>query len=148
MFGNYLKNITIIVALTMPCKLLAEDVGDNYYPAASDNTSSATKIEQDHQLKMLKAENEHKARITALEKRYNEKNITAAAYTNKMIELRQKSAQLKEERMKTREEQEEAFMKRSQQLHTAEFEKSNQYVINTKERNEYFAKKNKEHNSK
>ena len=149
MFWNHLRNLAIIAVfsggLVFPTGAsFAEDVGDQYYPTASDGISSIENIEKAHQKKMQMIDDEYKKKMDALEKRYNEKNAGADEHTKKMLALREKSATLKEERMKKREELEMAFIKRSQELHDADFEQKNQYVMDVKARKEYFENKERE----
>ena len=149
MFLNNLKNLTILVVfssrLIFPVSAaFAEDVGDQYYPSATDGVSSIENMERMHHKKMQAIEDEYKKKMAELEKRYNEKNANDDAHTNKMIELREQSAALKEERMKKREELENAFITRQQELNDSAIDKkTNQYLTDVKGRKEYFENKAK-----
>lgn len=147
MFWNYFKGLAILtmffgVLVLSINATLAEDVGDQYYPTAIEDRVLLENLEKEHQQKMQIVEDEYKKKMTALETHYGQKTANLEANTHKRIKLREKSATLKEERIKRREELETAFMKRQQELHKAEFAKSNQYVVNVKQRKEYFENKN------
>lgn len=147
MLGKYIGNITILaviagIGLLLVSHAKANEVGNQYYPTATENISSVKGMKTEHQLKTQRMEVEYKQKMAALDKRYKEKTLNKEAYTNKMIELRENAAALKEERMAKRAEQDQALLERKEKLENIEFEKINPYVLATKERKAYFAKKN------
>ncbi len=134
--------IAAIIAVSSHKNCLAEDVGDEYYPSAVEDISSSDSIAAQHDKRMQAIENEYKAKITALEKRYNNEDAgNNEVKARQLLELREKSAQLKEERVRRRSELENEFLMRKVGFEDGEFNNKNQYVINMKERKAYFEKK-------
>jgi|GEM_PF-4610312 len=164
MFAEYFKSLAILVIVLFGVicfsadAIMAEDVGDQYYPTASEDIASKEQLEQAHKERIHKSEDEYKKKIAALEKLYDDKNNLEIERERKIDENTQKieqnrknidenrknAATLKEERMKKRAELDEAFMKRRLELQDIqEIRDTNQYAINARERKKYFENKNK-----
>jgi hypothetical protein len=120
----------------------AESVGDIYYPPIGQEKMSKEQMKAMHDERLKQMEENYKTKVQALEARYQEKVKQAEEHHEQMMKKRESLADYKKERMTKRTELQENYVDKRNGFESGYEDSKNPYMLEQKERQEYFDKKN------